>query len=110
MSTELDSARELTVLAWRRTLLRAVLIMVIAARLFTDEVGPVLLGVTGVVIGGAALLNLSASRHYSTIRTGSGLPAPDVPSVLRRPTLRMAITTAGTLVFGCVALLWVATR
>ena len=110
MSTNVDSARELTVLAWRRTLLRGVVIAVIAVRVFTDEVGPVLIGVTIAVIAGAALLNLAASRAYSDIRSGSGLPAPDLPSVLRRPTLRMGIATVATLVLGCVALVWVLAR
>lgn len=109
-ASEIDQARELTVLAWRRTLLRGVVIAVVAARVFTDEVGLVLIVVAAVVIAGAAVLNLAASRAYSDISTGSGVPAPKVPSQLRRPTLRMGIATAAPLVLGCVALWWVLAR
>ena len=103
----LDAAREMTVLAWRRTLLRGVLVVVVATRIFTDELGPIVIVVALVTIAVAAVLNLALSREYSQVRTGSGLPAPRVPGVLRRPTLRLGLPVVVTVLLGCVALWWV---
>ena len=107
ISAQLDSARELTLLAWRRTILRWVVVAVAAARIFSDELGAAVVVVALVTMVAAALLNLAATREFSQVKTGSGLPAPSLPGTLRRPTPRLAITASGTLVLGLVALWWV---
>ena len=104
---QLDTARELTILAWRRTILRLVLVAVVAARLFTEQFGALVIAVALVTIVSAAVLNLAATREFSQVSSGSGLPAPTLPGTLRRPTPRLAITAAGTLLLGLVSLWWV---
>lgn len=105
----LDSARELTVLAWRRTILRWVLVAVVSARIFSDELGPAVIIVALATIAGGVLLNFAASRAFSGVRTGSGLPSPGVPQLLRSPTVRLGLAAGGTLVLGLAALVWVLT-
>lgn len=88
------SARELTALAWRRTTLRWVVVAVVAARIFTDTIGPVVVIVAFVTIAAAALLSLAAARE-------------SLPDDRGTPPVRLAIVAAGTLVLGLVALVWV---
>jgi hypothetical protein len=102
----LDTANELTVLAWRRTLMRWALVAIVGARIFTETFGVVVVIVAFVTIAGALVLNFAASRQYSTIRTGSGLPTPWMPSALTRPLFRIGVTTVATLVVGLAALAW----
>lgn len=105
-----DAAREQTVLAWRRTLLRWVVIAVVAARILSEEFGEVVIAVAFVTIVGAALLNLAASREYSSVRMGTGLPSPRVPDALRTPEVRLGILAVATLVLCLAALAWVVAR
>src|SRR6187402_924617 len=51
-----DAAREQTVLSWRRTALRWVVVAVVAARFFSEEIGAPLIIFALVVIVGAAWL------------------------------------------------------
>jgi hypothetical protein len=105
-----DAAREQTVLAWRRTALRWVIVAVVAARFFSEEIGAPLIIFALVVIVGAAWLNLVVSREYSHMRSGAGFPAPDMPDALRTPQVRLGILAGATLVLCLGALAWVVTR
>lgn len=93
LSAEL-SAREMTTLAWRRTTLRWVVVAVVAARIFSDTVGRVVVVVAFVTIAAAALLSLAAARA-------------NLPDGRGTPPARLAIVVAGTLLLGLVALVWV---
>ena len=104
---DLDPSREMTVLAWRRTILRGVIIAVIGARLFSAQFGAVVVVIALVVVGVGLLLNFAASREFSDVSSGSGLPSPWIPDALRRPTARLGITACGCLVLGLASLWWV---
>jgi hypothetical protein len=104
---DLDQARELTVLAWRRTILRGVIIAVVAARVFSHEFGAVVIVIALATVGVGIWLNFAASREFSDVRSGSGLPSPWIPDALRRPTARLGITAGGCLILGLASLWWV---
>lgn len=93
MSPE-TSARELTILAWHRTALRWVAVAVVAARIFTDTVGPAVVVVAFVTIAAGVALSLAAARE-------------DPPDALRKPALRLGVVVVGTLGLGVAALVWV---
>ena len=101
------AARELTVLAWRRTLLRWAVVVVVAARVFTAEFGVVVVASALVVLAVAGLINLAVSREFSNIATDSDVAAPRLPQPLRRPSVRLAALFTGTLVVCVLALAWV---
>ena len=88
------SARELTVLAWRRTALRWVAVAVVAARIFTDTIGPAVVVVAFVTIAVAVALSLAAARE-------------NPPDALLKPALRLGVVVVGTLALGVSALVWV---
>jgi len=94
------SARELTVLAWRRTALRWVLVAVVAARVFFDELGLAAVAAALGVIVLAAWVSFRVTREFSASR-------PDAPS---SPIPRLAGAVVGALVVGVVALWWVLVR
>jgi len=94
------SASELTVLAWRRTALRWVVVAVVAARLFFDVLGLAVVAAALVVIGLAAWVSIRVSRDFARAR-------PDAAS---SPVPRLAGAVLGTLVVGVVALWWVLAR
>ena len=91
------SARELTVLAWHRTALRWVVVAVVAARIFTNAIGPAVIIVAFVTIAMAVALGRAAARE-------------DSPDAVRTPALRLGVVVVGTLVLGLVALLWVVSQ
>lgn len=105
-----DAAREQTVLAWRRTALRWVLVAVVAARFFSEEVGAPLVIFALVTIVAAAALNFVVSREYSKVRTGSRIPSPGMPDALRTPAVRLGILAVATAALCLAALLWVVSR
>jgi len=88
------AARHLTVLAWRRTALRWVVIAVVAARIFTDAIGPVVIVVAFVAIALAVALNIAVERE-------------SLPDVLRTAAVRLGIVAVGTLALGIACLFWV---
>ena len=88
------SARELTTLAWRRTTLRWVVVAVVAARIFTDTVGRVVVVVALATIAAAVLLSLSAARA-------------SLPDDRGTPPVRLGVVALGTLALAILALVWV---
>lgn len=94
------SARELTVLAWRRTALRWAVVAVVAARLFFDVLGVAVVIAALVVIALAAWVSIRVSRDF-------GQALPDAAS---SPVPRLAGAVVGTCVVGLSALWWVLVR
>jgi hypothetical protein len=107
--SSIDAAREQAVLAWRRTALRWVVVAVVAARFFTEEIGWPLVAFTLVVILAAVALNFVVSREYSAVSTGSGVPSPGMPDALRKPAVRLGILAVATGALCVVALAWAIT-
>jgi hypothetical protein len=92
------SARELTVLAWRRTALRWVVVAVVGARLFYDALGGVVVAAALFAILVAAGLSIHVTREFG---------GPDAP---HSPVPRLAVLVVGTALVGLVALWWVLAR
>ena len=106
-SSETDAARELTMLAWRRTALRWVVVAVVAARVLSDDLGIGVVVVALLAIAAAWLVSLAARREFSHMAPSSDSATPTLPGTVRRPTPRLAIATVGTLLVGLVSLWWV---
>jgi len=104
-----DQARELTVLAWRRTLLRWAVIAIVGARVFADQFGTPVVAVALAVVAVAVGLNFVASREFSKVRSGSGVPAPRLPDAVRKVRVRLAVLAVGTAAVALLALVWVLT-
>ena len=88
------SARELTMLAWRRTALRWVVVAVVAARIFTDTVGRGRGDRRARDDRGGRALSLAAARA-------------SLPDARGTSPVRLGIVAVGTLALGVVALVWV---
>ena len=95
MSPE-TSARELTVLAWRRTSLRWVVVAVVGTRVFFEALGWVSVAVTLVVIAVAAALSVHTAREFA----GNG------PDAAKSPVLRLAAASGLAALLGVVAFWW----
>lgn len=104
---DLDPSREMTVLAWRRTILRGVVIAVVAARLFSAQFGAVVVVIALVVVAAGVWLIFAASRQFSDVRSDSGRPSASVAHALHHPTVRLAVTVSGALVLALASLWWV---
>lgn len=91
------AAHELTVMAWRRTVLRWVVVAVVAARIFTDTIGAAVVVVAFAAVGTAIAFGVAASRN-------------SLPDALRKPAVRLGILVSATLLLGAVALVWVLSR
>ncbi|MGC4175705.1 hypothetical protein [Demequina sp.] len=94
------SARELTVLAWRRTSLRWVVVAVVGARLFAEALGwiPVALAAVTILVSGA--LSIHISRELGGKR----------PDADHSPVLRLAAACGLAGLLGLVALWWLWVR
>ncbi len=92
--TPLAAAREQTLLAWRRTSMRWVVVAVIAARIFTDTIGAAVIAVAFVTIAVAAAVNFAAARD-------------SLPDAVRGPALRLGTAVVGTVALGVASLVWV---
>ena len=88
------SARELTMLAWRRTALRWVVVAVVAARIVTGAVGPVVVIVALAAIAAAVVLILAATRV-------------NLPDARGTSPVRLGIVAFGTLALAALSLVWV---
>jgi hypothetical protein len=94
------SARELTVLAWRRTSLRWVVVAVVGARVFSEALGWIPVALAAATILVAAALSIHISREL-----GGKQPDADHSPV---PRLAVAVVLAGLV--GVVALWWLWVR
>ena len=94
------AARNLTTLAWRRTMLRWAVIAVFAARVFSDTLGAAVVVVALVTIAVAAGVSLQLSRQF----------AENAPDAAYSPVPRLAIIGLGTVLVGVAALAWLALR
>ena len=94
------SARELTVLAWRRTALRWAVVAVVGARLFSEVLGWVAVAVALLVLAVAAALSIHTAREFG----GNG------PDAVNSPVPRLATACGLAALLGLVALWWLWAR
>ena|GEM_PF-1393051 len=100
-------ASQLTLLSWRRTALRWVVVAGLGARLLGE-----FFGTAAVVAGGLAVLlgfalHLSASATYRAAVASDGTLTTDGYDHLARARLRVAALAAATGVLGASTLAWV---
>ena len=88
------SARELTVLAWRRTTLHWVVVAVVAARLFSQSLGAAIVAVAFATIVVAAALSAVASRRQ-------------LPDARGTSAVRLGLVFVGAVGVGVVSIAWV---
>lgn len=94
------SARQLTVLAWRRTGLRWVVVAVVGARLFAEALGwiPIALAIVTILV--VAGLSIHTAREFAGER----------PDALHNPVPRLALAACLAGLLGLVALWWLWVR
>jgi len=90
----------MTVLAWRRTALRWVVVAVVGARLFVEALGWLPIAIALLTVVAAAALSLHTARELSGNR----------PDAAHSPVPRLAVACGLAALLGLVALWWLIVR
>lgn len=100
------AAAQLTLLSWRRTALRWIVMAVLGARLFSELFGTaaVVVGCVAVVLGLA--VHLSASATYRSAIAPDGSVTADGMARLSRATPRLLTLAIASVALGGVTLAW----